>query len=178
MKYQVLLLEDITNHGRKGDIVSVLPGFARNFLLPKGKALLASMSTLKMREKLQQEREAQALEDKKEAERLAAKIQGTMFETVVKVDPEGHMYGSVAVVDIAELLESKGYQIDKKNILLNHPIKQIGSYQINLRLPEGVEASIGLEVKPDRVIKKVSKKAEEKSSDAENEEKSEENSEE
>lgn len=158
MKYQVLLLEDIINQGRKGDVVNVAPGFARNFLLPKGKALLATLSTLKMRDRLQKEREEQAAHDKAEAERLAAKISGTTFETTVKVDPEGHMYGSISTADVAQILEGYGHKIEKKHVILSHPIKQIGSHQVNLRLNEGVETSIGLELKPDRVIKKPAKK--------------------
>jgi large subunit ribosomal protein L9 len=162
MKYQVLLLEDIVNKGRKGDVVSVLPGFARNFLLPFGKALLATKSTLKMRERLKNERDEQAAKDKVEAERLAAKIRGLSFETITKVDPDGHMYGSISSADIAEILEKQGYKVEKRHIVLHHPIKQLGNYQINLRLPEGVEASVGLVVKPDREIKKVEKQKAEK----------------
>lgn len=154
MKYQILLLEDVINHGRKGDIVEVLPGFARNFLLPQGKALLATKSTLKQRERLQKERSEQAIEDKKNSEHLAAQIRGLTFETIVKVDPDGHMYGSVTSTDIVEILEKYGYKVDKKSVLLHHPIRQIGNYQINLRLPENVELSVGLTVKPDREIKK------------------------
>lgn len=157
MKYQILLLEDITNHGRKGDVVDVAPGFARNYLLPGGKALLATKTTLKKREQLQKERSLQAVEDKKKSEHLAGQIRGMMFETIVKVDPDGHMYGSVTAVDIVEILEKYGYIVEKKSILLHQPIRQIGNAQINLRLPEGVELSIGLAVKPDREIKKQEK---------------------
>jgi len=157
MKYKVLLLEDIINQGRKGEIVEVAPGFARNFLLPQKKALLASRSTLKMRDHLQKERAEQALEDKKKSEKMAAEIRGMMFETVVKVDPDGHMYGSVTPADIVEILNKYGHTVDKKCVLLAHPIRQIGNFQINIRLPEEIEVSLGLAVKPDREIKKPEK---------------------
>ena len=154
MKYHILLLEDVLNHGRKGDLVFVPPGFARNFLLPQGKALLASNSTIKMREKLQNERSQQAEQDKASSLALADQLKGVIVETVVKVDPDGHMYGSVTVADIVEILAKEGYEVDKKHIALHHPIKVIGNHHVALKLPEGVEASVGLTVKPDREIKK------------------------
>jgi large subunit ribosomal protein L9 len=154
MKYQILLLEDVLNHGRKGDLVSVPPGFARNFLLPQGKALLASHSTIKMREKLQKERAEQAEKDKVTSLALASKLKGVVLETVVKVDPDGHLYGSVTIADIVEILAKEGYEVDKKYIALHHPIKLLGNHHVPLKLPEGIEASVGLTVKPDREIKK------------------------
>jgi large subunit ribosomal protein L9 len=155
-KYHVLLLGDVVNYGRKGDLVHVAPGFARNFLLPQKKALLATRVTIKMREKLQEERKLQASVDRKESERLAKELEGKSFETTVKVDSEGHLYGSVTTTDIRELLLQGGFEIHKKCISLAHAIKQIGSYQVTLRLPEGVEAIVALLVKPDReIVKKV-----------------------
>ncbi len=153
-KYHVLLLDDVVNYGRKGDLVHVAPGFARNFLLPQKKALLATRVTIKMREKLQEERKLQAAVDRKESEKLAKELEGKSFETIVKVDSEGHLYGSVSIADIKELLSQGGFEIHKKCISLSHAIKQIGSYQVNLKLPEGVEASVALLVKPDREIVK------------------------
>ncbi len=154
MKYHILLLEDVVNHGRKGQLVYAAPGYARNYLLPRGKALLASQSTVRMQEKLQSERQEQSARDRSESLDLAEKLKGKMFETVVKVDPDGHMYGSVTTAEISQILQSEGYMIDKKSVLLLHPIRAIGSYQVRLMLPEQVEASIGLEVKPDRKIEK------------------------
>ncbi len=154
MKYHVLLLEDVINYGRKGDLAHVAPGYARNFLLPQKKAMLATRATLKMRTHLQEERNKQAAIDKKESEKLAKTLEGRTFETIVKVDPEGHMYGSVTSMDVLEILVREGIEVSKKHIALAHPIKNIGSHHINLRLPEGVEVSIGLMVKPDREIVK------------------------
>lgn len=157
MKYHVLLLEDVVNYGRKGDLVYVAPGFARNFLLPQQKALLASRATVNMRERLQEERKAQSLVDRKNSEELSLRLKGQMFETVVKVDPDGHMYGSVAATDIVEILGTKGFEITKRSVALTHPIRQIGTHHVTLKLPEGVEVAVGLEVKPDREIKKKAK---------------------
>ena len=154
MKYHVLLTEDIWGHGRKGDLVYVAPGFARNFLLPKGKALLASAATINMRERLKEERLQQAIVDKKSSEALAAKIKGNVYSITVKVDPDGHMYGSVSQADIVELLAKDGLVVEKKHIAITHPIRQIGSVPVCLKLPEGVIVEIALEVKPDREIKR------------------------
>ena len=154
MKYHILLLEDVVNYGRKGDLTHVAPGYARNFLLPQKKAMLATRATIKMRSRLQEERKEQAHVDRKESEKLAHKLEGKTFETTVKVDPEGHLYGSVTAMDIVEIMVRGGYEVEKKHIALIHPIKQIGTYQVNLRLPEGVEVAVGLIVKPDREIVK------------------------
>lgn len=162
MKYHVLLLEDVVNYGRKGDLVHVAPGFARNFLLPQEKALLASRATISMRERLQKERKEQSLVDRKNSEALAVKLKDQVFETVVKVDPDGHMYGSVTVVDIVDILGAKGFEITKRSVALHHPIRQIGTHHVALKLPEGVEVAVGLEVKPDREIKKKAKSKSEK----------------
>ena len=153
-KYHILLLEDVVNYGRKGDLVHVAPGFARNFLLPKQKALIATRVTLKLRARLQEERNKQADIDRKESEKLAQKLEGKSFETTVKVDPEGHLYGSVTTADISEIMAREGFEVSKKFIALPHAIKQVGTIQVNLRLPEGVETSVALIVKPDREIVK------------------------
>jgi len=171
MKYHLLLLEDIVNHGRKGELVHAAPGFARNYLLPQGKALLATRSTIRLREKLKAERDEQAAIDRKESLAMAEKMQGTIVDTVVKVDQEGHLYGSVTAADISKILEENGFKVEKKCISLHHPIRQIGVYQVSLTLPEEIEATVGLEVKPDRkIIKKKVEVAVEAEANAETEE--------
>lgn len=154
MKYHILLLEDVINRGRKGELVYVQPGFARNFLLPQKKALLVTKTTLRLRARLQEEREKQAKEDREESLKMKEKIEHKQFEITVKVDPEGHMYGSVGPQEIELLLTNAGYKIDKKWVAMPHPIKKVGNQPVTLKLPEGVEVSIAVEVKPDRPIKK------------------------
>lgn len=169
MKYRVLLLEDVTNYGRKGDIVDVPPGFARNHLLPKAIALLASFATVKQQENLQKERAEQAKVDLVKAEKLAQELHGKKFETIVKVDHDGHMYGSVSVQDIVELLFNNGVEITKKQVVLHMPIKSLGVHKVALKLPEEVTASVSIEVQPDRVIKKKEEKKEEVAVESEEE---------
>lgn len=146
MANQLLLIEDVDDLGRSGDIVSVKPGYARNFLLPQKKAVIADKFTLRMQARLQEERKKQAAVDKTAAEELAARIQGSVLTIHVKVDPDGHMYGSVTATDIARLFANDGITVDRKQVVLLQPIKQLGSHQIQLRLKEGVPAQVQLDI--------------------------------
>lgn len=149
MRQQLLLLEDVDGLGRSGDVVTARPGFIRNFLLPQKKAVPADKQTLKMQARLQEEREKRAAIDRKEAEVLAEQIKTLVLTTEVKVDPDGKMYGSVSTLEIARLLQGKGYQIDRKSVLLAQAIKTLGTHTVNLRLKEGVPATFTLDVQPE-----------------------------
>lgn len=147
MATRLLLLQDVDALGRRGDVVNVKPGYARNFLLPQGIAVVADSRTLRMQEKLKEERKQQALADLKESEEMAAKINGITVIKVVKVDSEGHMYGSVTVNDIVDLiLENAQIELEKRAVQLKHPIKTTGVHAITLRLKEGVTTSFNLKV--------------------------------
>lgn len=149
MKQQLLLLEDVDALGKKGEIVTAKPGYIRNFLLPKRLAVIASANTLRKQDKLREERAKQALVDKKEAEELAQQVQSISLDTTVKVDPDGHMYGSVSAADIAKLFQERGLPVEKKNIQLPRPIKETGSHNLSLLLKEGVEATCSLTIRPE-----------------------------
>lgn len=149
MKNKLLLLEDIHNVGRKGDLVAVKPGFARNFLLPQQKALVADRSVVKIQARLKEERAKQAIEDKKEAEVLAEKLKGFSITHEVKVDAEGHMYGSVSAKNIVELLEAENIHIERRMVSIDHSIKQTGVHTIQLKLKEGVSAHFNLKIIPE-----------------------------
>jgi large subunit ribosomal protein L9 len=149
MRQQLLLLEDVESLGKKGEIVTAKPGYVRNYLLPKGYAMVATSNTLRKQERLRAEREKQAIIDRKESEELAAKIEGISIETYVKVDPEGHMYGSVAASDIAALFQEQGFAVDKKAVQVTKPIKVTGSHKITIKLKEGVTASCNLLIIPE-----------------------------
>lgn len=152
MANKLLLLEDVDGLGRKGDIVGARPGFARNFLLPQGFAIIADKSALRMQARLQEERQQKAIVDKKQSDEMAARIEGLTCTTVVKVDHDGHMYGSVSAVDIMHLLnENAGVTVEKREIQLTHPIKETGVYTIKLKLKEGVMANFELKVVPEEV---------------------------
>lgn len=150
MGNQLLLIEDVDDLGRSGDVVTVKPGYARNYLLPQKKAVVADKFTLRLQARLKEERAKRAEIDKKDAEILAEKISTKVLEITVKVDPEGHMYGSVNAMDIIRLFkEQEEIHLEKKCVLLSHPIKSIGEHLIALRLKEGVPASFTLVVKSD-----------------------------
>lgn len=146
MSNQLLLIQDVDDLGRSGDIVSVKPGYARNFLLPQKKAVIADKFTLRMQARLQDERKQQAAVDKTASEELAARILGLVVTIHVKVDPDGHMYGSVSAQDIVRLLGEQGVSLERKNVVLPQPIKLLGSHPIHLRLKEGIPAQIQLDV--------------------------------
>ncbi|MCE2983700.1 MAG: 50S ribosomal protein L9 [Parachlamydia sp.] len=147
MATQMLLLKDVDALGRSGEVVQVKPGFARNYLLPQGLAVTANKNALRMQERLKEERAKRAAHDKQESEDIAAKINGITLTKVVKVDQEGHMYGSVTIGDIQHLIQDNFQQdVDKKAIQLKHAIKATGVHTINVKLKEGVIASFHLKV--------------------------------
>ncbi len=146
MANQLLLLTDVDNLGRSGDLVKVKPGYARNFLLPQKLAVVADKSTLRMRSRLQEERAKRAIEDRADSEVLATKINGKHMQIGVKIDPEGNMYGSVSAVDIVKLFDKESISLEKRNVVLAHPIKTLGAHTISLKLKEDVSASFTLEV--------------------------------
>lgn len=149
MNMQLLLTEDVDALGRSGDVVSVKPGYARNFLLPQKKGVIASKQTLRLQARLQEERAKRAAVDKQASEALAARLQGTVLEIVVKVDPEGHMYGSVAAADIVQLFAEQGVELEKKNVVLPQPLKSLGDHNLTLRLKEGVMMPFILKINSD-----------------------------
>ena len=146
MRNQLLLLNDVDELGRSGDVVSVKPGYARNYLIPQKIAVVADKFTLRMQAKLKEERAKRAEVDRKESEGLAKKIEGMSLEIRVKVDPDGHMYGSVTQMDIIRLLADLGIPLERRNVLLAHPIKSLGVQTIPLKLKEGVPTQFVLKV--------------------------------
>lgn len=150
MATKLLLIEDVGVLGRSGDVVNVRPGYARNFLLPQGLAIIADKNTLRKQERLREERIQRAAVDRKESEELAQKFEGQIVRTTVKVDHDGHMYGSVSAHDLAHLIKDQlSLEIDKHHIQLKHAIKETGSKTINIKLKEGVTTSITLEISPE-----------------------------
>jgi large subunit ribosomal protein L9 len=157
-KQKLLLIKDVEDLGRSGEVVSVKAGYARNFLLPKKFGVIADPNTLKMQEKLQKERAVKAVQEKKEAKELAKIIEGITLSITVKVDPEGKMYGSVSQQDIIELLEKHNIKLIKKNIAIKKPIKEIGTFDIPIKLKEEVETKVSLQIIPEKEIEKPKEK--------------------
>jgi len=147
MATKVLLIEDVEDLGRSGDIVGVREGFARNFIIPRKLGLKADNNAIRRQAALQEARRKKAEEDKAESEKLANVLNELTLITEVKVDHEGHMYGSVAQQDIVQLLKDQHHvDVEKQFIKLKQPIKKIGSYRIEFKLNEGVQAALTLKV--------------------------------
>lgn len=139
---RVVLREDIDKLGRRGEVRDVAPGYARNFLLPKGKALPATDGNMK---RVEQERRRYAVHQAKEKEEAAAvgrRLAGVSCTIVRKVGENDHLYGSVTASDIAEYLEKEGIAIDKRRILLEEPIKALGIYTIPVKLHAEVQGEV------------------------------------
>lgn len=139
MATKYLLIDDVEHLGRAGDVVTARPGYARNYLIPQGFAVVADKRALAMQTRLQKERHEKALKDKAESEEIAAKLHDVILETIVKVDHEGHMYGSVSQHDIQILIEkATGIHLERRSVVLKHALKEIGVHAIPIKLKEGV----------------------------------------
>ncbi len=142
----VILLERVAKLGQMGDVVSVKQGFARNFLLPKGKALRANAENMKRFENQKTQLEAQNLEAKSEAEAVAKKLDGQQFIVIRSASDAGSLYGSVTVRDAADAATESGFTLDKKQCVLNKPIKELGIHTLTVVLHPEVEVTIELNV--------------------------------
>src|SRR5271157_13432 len=131
---QVILLERIGRLGQMGDIVKVRPGFARNFLLPQNKALRATKENLSRFENERSQLEATNLERKQEAEAVAKKLNGLSFVVLRQAGDSGQLYGSVSTRDIADSITAGGFTVDRVQVLLDRPIKNLGLHDVRVGL--------------------------------------------
>jgi large subunit ribosomal protein L9 len=143
---QVILLERIRKLGQMGDVVTVKNGFARNFLLPYGKALRATDTNLKRFETDKTQLEARNLELKKEAEAVAEKVNGSHFLVIRQASDSGQLFGSVATRDIAETITQGGTTIERRQIMLLRPIKTLGLHPITVSLHPEVDATVTVNI--------------------------------
>lgn len=143
---QVILLERVAKLGQMGEVVSVKDGYARNFLLPQGKALRANDSNLKRFETEKAQLEARNLETKAEAEALAAKLDGQVFVVIRSASDGGSLYGSVTPRDAADAAEAAGFTVDRKQIAVQGPIKDLGMHNLTVVLHPEVAITITLNV--------------------------------
>ena len=143
---KVILLERVERLGALGDVVTVKDGFARNFLLPQGKALRANETNKKKFEGQRSQLEARNLERKSEAGQVAEKLDGKSFIAVRSAGETGQLYGSVSTRDIADLLIAEGFTVNRNQILLNQPIKTIGLTNVAIALHPEVEVTVTLNI--------------------------------
>ena len=143
---QIILMERVAKLGQMGDVVNVKQGYARNFLIPSGKALRASEANIARFESQKVQLEAQNLETKTEAEALAKKLDGKQFIIIRSASDAGSLYGSVTTRDASEAAEAAGFNVSKKQMVLGTPIKDLGIHHLSVRLHPEVEAKIKLNV--------------------------------
>jgi len=144
---KVILREDIPRLGDAGEVVSVRPGFARNFLLPQGKAILATEARVKALDHHQRVIADRLSREKKTLEGEKARIEAIQLEIAVQVGEEGKLFGSVTAAQIAELLAAQGVSVERRKIELGEPIKEVGEHRVPLRLHREVVAQVRLNVR-------------------------------
>lgn len=142
----VILLERVAKLGQMGEIVSVKPGYARNYLLPQSKALRATEANRKKYESMKAQLEARNLELKKDAEAVAAELDGTSYVLIRQAGETGQLYGSVSARDLAEQITDAGISVSRSQIQLNTPIKNIGLHHVLVSLHPEVDATVTVNV--------------------------------
>lgn len=143
---EVILLERVLKLGQMGETVRVRDGYARNFLLPRGKALRATESNKKHFETQRAQLEAHNLERKSEAEKVAETLNGQTFVLLRSAGESGQLYGSVSTRDVADIATAGGFTLERHQILLNHPIKTLGLHQVPVHLHPEVDVEIVVNV--------------------------------
>jgi len=143
---QVILLERVAKLGQMGEVVDVKPGYARNYLLRQGKALTASKANIEAFEARKAQFEAQNLETRKEAEAMAATLAGQQFVVIRQASDGGALYGSVSTRDAADAATEAGFTVERKQVALSRPIKELGLHPVTVTLHPEVEIEIVLNV--------------------------------
>ncbi len=143
---QIILLERVEKLGQMGDQVSVKPGFARNFLLPQGKALRATPDNIKRFETERAQLEAQNLERRQEAEAVAGKMADLSVVIIRAASEAGHLYGSVNARDVSEVVTTAGFTVTRGQIVLDKPIKTLGIFDVRIRLHPEVTVVVKVNV--------------------------------
>ncbi len=139
---KIILKEDVENLGQPGDVVEVKAGYARNYLIPRQFALRATPQNLKIFEQEKKRIEIKRSKDRRNAQAIAEKLQGVSLTATVAVGEEDKVFGSVTSQNVADLLADKGFEVDKRKIQLDEPIKALGVYDVPIKLHSEVEAQI------------------------------------
>ena len=143
---QVILLQRVAKLGQMGEVVTVKDGFARNFLLPQGKALRASAANVKTFELKKAQLEVTNLETKKEAEAVGAKLDGQIFTVIRSASDAGALYGSVTTRDAAQAATDAGFTVNRAQVVLDRPIKELGMHTVSVTLHPEVVVKVKLNV--------------------------------
>ena len=142
MGLEVLLMADVANLGSEGDVLNVSEGYARNYLFPRNLAAVVTGATRKRLEKIRRDREEAVKAEAVASQALAARIEKASFTIAVKTGDEDKMFGSIGPADLEGLLKAQGFEVDKKSIILEEPIKKLGVYDVKIKLPAQIDASM------------------------------------
>lgn len=143
---EVILREDVQSLGRAGDLVRVKPGYARNFLLPKGLAYEATEGNKKRIAAEGKAREVRMAAERGSAQELASRLAGLALSLTAKAGEGDRLFGSITAQDIADAVAARGIELDKRKIVLEHPIKTLGSHSVPVRLHADVQADLSVTV--------------------------------
>jgi large subunit ribosomal protein L9 len=149
---EVILKEDVANLGHRGDVVKVADGYGRNFLLPRKLALQATLANKKQIDEMKASAVRRSAAEKVVAEGQAAKLAPVVLVFTRKSGENGHLFGSVTSSDIAAELAAQGFEIDRRKITLNEPIKALGNFEISIKLHKEVSAPVKVKVLGDAVV--------------------------
>ena len=144
---KIVLRDDVDNLGKKGDLVDVADGYARNYLVPRGLALKASAGSQKQADAMRRNREARDRREREAAQALAAQFEGRTITIEARAGGEGRLFGSVTATDIAEAVQSQtGAEIDRRKLALDEPLKELGGVDVQVRLHPDVVATVHVDV--------------------------------
>lgn len=143
---KVILKEDLKNLGVAGSVVNVADGFARNFLIPRNLAVEASTKNIKALEQARKKIEDEARKAKDRAQELLNKLSSLTIQIQAKAGEEGKLFGSITNADISEALKREGYDIDRKKIVLEGPIKRLGTYTVQVKVYQDIVATVNINV--------------------------------
>lgn len=143
---KVILKEDVKNLGVAGSVVNVADGFARNFLIPRNLAVEASTKNIKALEQARKKIEDEVRKAKDRAQELSNKLSSLTIQIQAKAGEEGKLFGSITNADISEALKREGYDIDRKKIVLEEPIKRLGTYTVQVKVYQDIVATVNINV--------------------------------
>ncbi len=144
---RVVLRDDVESLGKKGDLVDVADGYARNYLVPRGLAMKATRGVVQQAESMRRNREAREVRDRQAAEALVPQLAAKRIEVKARAGEGGKLFGSVTTADIvAAVQEQTGVVLDRRNVSLDEPIRELGSVEVGVKLDAGVEATVGVDV--------------------------------
>ena len=147
---KVILIKDVESLGGAGDVKEVADGYARNFLIPRGFAEIATKNAMEQAEKIKIEKETEAKEDLKSIEEIAKKLEGVSITIKSKADDSGKLYAAIKTGEISEEFSKKGLKINKDKIVIEEPIKEIGDYEVVINLEHGLEVRVGVTVENEK----------------------------